>query len=184
MVVEMVFKPGDGSRLPCREGTARTEYREPASGLRLRVSRTGARTWSVVFWSPLAKTTRRFKLGNAATMPLSKARVAARAALHAVEQEGRDPQAERVAAGQREREERKHRAEERGRAAEQRRRRGVTFGQLCDKYVEHRRTTASGKFNRTARKNTLNAWSGILPQPSFARYIITAPQPQAPHIVH
>jgi integrase len=116
----------------------------------------------VVFWSTTAKTTRRLKLGNGSTMPLSEARKAARAARHEVEGEGRDPQAERAAASQREREERQRRREERQRAAEARRRRSVTFGQLCQQYVDYRRTKASGRHNRTARPNTLIQWASML----------------------
>ena len=66
---DLTFKPDDGKRLPCREGEDRTEYLERATGLRLRVSRSGSRTWLVAFWSPVAKTTRRLKLGDAAVMP-------------------------------------------------------------------------------------------------------------------
>lgn len=159
---DVTFKADDGSRLPCREGEARTEYREESSGLRLRVSSTGARTWAVAYWSPLAKTTRRLKLGNASTMPLSKARAAARAALHAVEQEGKDPQADRAADRLRERQQRAERAAERRRQTEERKRHRTTFGDVCRTYVEERRTRPSGKYSRPAARNTLHAWSGIL----------------------
>jgi hypothetical protein len=91
-------------------------------GLRLRVS-PGSRTWLVTFWSPQAKTTRRFKLGDGERMPLSKARAAARKALAAVEVERRDPQAEHNAAKVRAAEERRRRSAERKRAAEERGRR-------------------------------------------------------------
>jgi integrase len=156
------FKPEDGKRLPCGDSEERTEYREPASGLRLRVSRSGARTWLVTYWSPAAKTTRRLKLGDGALMPLSKARAAARAILHAVEQEGRDPASERVATRLLEREERRRRAEERRQAARDRARRSVSFGKLCREYVEYRRTTPSGKYERPARPNTLATWESML----------------------
>lgn len=169
MVVELTFKAGDGARLLCREGEGRTEYREAATGLRLRVTSKGARAWSIVYWSPLVRTTRRYRIGDGALMPLSQARARARSVLHAVEQEGRDPQAERVAAGAKEREARKVRAEARRLAAEDRRRRGVTFGKLCGEYVEERRTTASGRYNRPAAKNTLNSW-----RPMLNHYILPA----------
>lgn len=162
MVVELTFRAGDGARLPCRAGQERTEYRETATGLRLRVTGKGARTWSMVYWSPLVRTTRRYRIGDGALMPLSQARARARAVLHAVEQEARDPQAEREAAGQREREERVRRAEGRRLAAAARQRRKTTFGQLCAQYVEHRRTSASGRRNRPARPNTLIAWASML----------------------
>ena len=38
----------------------------------------------------------------------------------------------------------------------------MTFGQLCNRYVEHRRTTPSGKHHRTAQPNTLRNWRGML----------------------
>jgi integrase len=158
---DLNFKTDDGRRLQCRAGEERTEYVEVASGLRLRVTRTGARTWAVAYWSPLAKTTRRLKLGDAGTMPLSAARSAARAALHAVEREGRDPQAERVADRLQERQDRIRRAEDRRQANADRKLR-ATFGAVCREYVEHRRSTPSGKYNRRARSTTLAAWSGIL----------------------
>src|SRR5258708_7731041 len=161
-MIDLTFKPDDGKRLPCRDGKDRTEYHETASGLRLRVTRVGSRTWGVTYYTALAKTTRRLKLGNAATMPLSKARAAARAALHAVNEEGRDPQAERVADRAQERQERAQRAEARRLAAEERKRGHVTFGAVCREYVEARRTTPSGKYNRRARPNTLRNWSSIL----------------------
>lgn len=159
---DVTFQPEDGKRLPCRDGEERTEYLEIASGLRLRVSRSGSRSWAVVYWTALAKTTRRLKLGNAAKMPLSKARAAARAALHAVNEEGRDPQAERVAERVQERLQRSQRAEARRLAAEERKRGHVTFGAVCREYVEARRTTPSGKYNRRARPNTLTNWSSML----------------------
>jgi integrase len=158
---DVTFGPHDGRRLLCREGDARTEYTEKASGLRLRVTRAGARSWSVAYWSPAAKTARRVKLGDASRMPLAKARAAARAALYAVEEEGRDPAADRAAARLQEREERRRRSEQRQAAAEARRNR-MTFGALCRAYVEHRRTTTSGRFNRPARRNTLLNWRLML----------------------
>src|SRR5688572_21310410 len=91
------FQPDDGTRLPCRNGR-RTEYHEPATGLRLRVSPTGARSWAVSYWSPITKVQRRLRLGDAASVPLSKARVLARARLAEVDA-GRDPFIDR--AGQR-----------------------------------------------------------------------------------
>jgi len=160
-VIYATFKPEDGKRLPCREGEDRTEYHERSTGLRLRVSRSGARTWLVVFWSPIAKTARRLKLGDGAVMPLKKARAAARTALHAIEKEGRDPYAERLARREQEREARKRRSEERRQAAEQRSR--ATFGKLISSYIEHRRTTP-GKFKRPARPTTLRNWKGMLPK--------------------
>jgi hypothetical protein len=42
---ELTFKPDDGKTLPCREGEERSEYYENASGLRLRVTRPGSRSW-------------------------------------------------------------------------------------------------------------------------------------------
>jgi integrase len=122
----------------------------------------GARTWCAAFWSPLAKTTRRLTIGDAASMPLAKARAEARGIMHAVEAEGRDPYAERLTAAAREREERRRKADERRREAEERARRSVTFGTLCRAYIEHRRTVPSGRFKRTARPNTLNVWEGML----------------------
>ena len=175
MSEDLTFRRDDGKRLPCRDGEDRTEYLELASRLRLRVTRAGARTWSVVYWSPLAKTTRRYKLGNAAQMPLSKARAAARATLAAVETQRRDPHAEDAAESQRQRDDRQRRTGERRRAAEDRKRRGVTFGALCRQYVEHRRTTPSGKYNRPARPNTLAAWSGML-----NNYVLPALEDQPP----
>lgn len=41
-MADLTFKPDDGKRLLCREGEERTEYHEAASGLRLRVSSSGA----------------------------------------------------------------------------------------------------------------------------------------------
>jgi integrase len=161
-MADLTFQPEDGKRLPCRDGEDRTEYHEPASGLRLRVSRSGARTWLVAFWSPVAKTTRRLKLGDGARMPLSKARAGARAALHSVEQERRDPHAERVVAREREREARRRRAEEREGEARDRARRRIGFGKLCEQYIHERATKASGRFARRARRNTLNNWRSML----------------------
>jgi len=159
---QRAFGPEDGKQLPCRAGKDRTEYREPGSGLRLRVSAKGARTWLVAYWSPVGKTARRLKLGDAKTMPLSKARSAARAALTAVGEEGRDPHADRIQRREDEREERKRRAEDRRRAAQERSRRSVTFGRLAKDYVEYRRTTPSGKYKRPARRTTLLQWDGML----------------------
>src|SRR5713226_9549746 len=140
---EVTFKPDDGKRLPCRPGEERTEYHEPGSGLRLRVTGGGARTWSVTFWSPVAKIPRRRRLGDAALMPVSKARAAARDAIHPVEQEGRDPYGDRLTQRAQERDAREHRAEERRAATADRGRRSVTFGRLAKDYVEYRRTTPS-----------------------------------------
>jgi len=161
-MADLTFRPDDGKRLPCHDGEDRTEYHEPASGLRLRVSRSGARTWLVAFWSPVAKTTRRLKLGDGARMPLSKARAGARAALHTVEQEGRDPHAERVLERERERVARKRRAEEREAEARDRARRRIGFGKLCEQYLHERATKPSGRFARRARPNTLNNWRAML----------------------
>jgi integrase len=160
--IERTFRPDDGKTLPCREGDERTEYHESASGLRLRVTRLGSRTWLVLFWSATAARTRRLNLGDGATMSLKKAREAARAALAAVETEGRDPYAERIAEREREREERRRRADERRRVAAERARRTVTFGKLCAEYVEYRRTTPSGRYKRPARPNTLATWEPML----------------------
>lgn len=161
-MADLTFKTEEGKRLQCRDGEDRTEYHEAASGLRVRVSRSGARTWLVAFWAPVAKTTRRLKLGDAGQMPLSKARSAARATLHAVEQEGHDPHAERLVARQREREERKRRAEERELEARDRKRRRSGFGKLCEQYIHERATKPSGRFARRARRNTLNNLRAML----------------------
>ncbi len=155
-----VFAPADGMRLPC-PGRGRVEYHEPSSGLRLRVTATGARSWVVCFWSPVAKVQRRLKLGDAARVDLSKARRLARAALTAVA-EGRDPFLERQAVRARELEERAHRAEERHRRAEERRRRSTTFGDVCRRYVEWRRTSPGGRYKRPASPRTLEFWSSLL----------------------
>jgi integrase len=95
-------------------------------------------------------------------MPLKKAREAARAALAAVETEGRDPYAEKLAKREQERAGRARRIEERRRASLERTRRSVTFGKLCAEYVEYRRTTPSGRFKRPARPNTLATWDSML----------------------
>ena len=162
MAIEHAFKPKDGERLPCRPGLARTEYVETASGLRLRVTASGARAWSVVFWSPTARTSRRLKLGDAASMPLAAARASARKALHEVEHGGRDPYADRLAAREREQAVRRQRAEDRRRTTEERSRREVTFGSVCREYVKHRRTLPGGKYGRTARPRTLSLWDSML----------------------
>jgi integrase len=159
--VYVTFRPDDGKRLSCRAGEDRTEYVERETGLRMRVTRQGARSWSVAYYAPSSKATRRFKLGDASRMPLSKAREAARAALHAVEREGLDPAAVRAVDGERQREERRRRLQEQ-RAARARARGRMTFGALARAYVEHRRTTRSGRFKRPARPNTLVNWRGIL----------------------
>lgn len=155
-----VFAPADGRRLPC-PGRGRVEYYEPASGLRLRVTSNGARSWLVSYWSPIAKAQRRLKLGDPAKLDLSKARRAARSALTAVA-EGRDPFLERRDVRTRELEERARRAEERARRAEERNRRALTFGDVCRKYVEWRRTTAGGRHKRPASPRTLVAWGSML----------------------
>lgn len=160
--IERTFRPDDGKALPAQGGQERTEYYEPASGLRLRVTRRGARTWLVLFWSRSAGRTRRLTLGDASEMPLKKAREAARAALVAVDREGRDPYAEKLAKREEERAERARRIEGRRRAALERTRRAVTFGKLCAEYVEYRRTTPSGRFKRPARPNTLATWDSML----------------------
>jgi integrase len=180
MIEHVTFGPADAKRLPCRPGDERTEYLEVASGLRLRVTRAGARTWAVAYWSPVTKTTRRLKIGDAATMPLSKARAAARAALHGVAEEARDPYAERVAARERERAERARRAEERRRTSAERERRSRqrTFGHVLERYVAERRTTASGRFNRPASKNTLLNWSA-----SLKLYVLPAIGSRQPHTI-
>ena len=155
MTLERNLRPDDGKTLPCHPGTRRTEYTEAASGLRLRVTKDEARAWYVIFWSPTAKTARRLKLGEAATMPLADARKTARAALHAAENEGRDPHAERLAAREREREERKRRAEERQAQARDRDRRRVSFVSVCESYIKERATKPSGPRGRKLRPNTL-----------------------------
>jgi len=137
------------------------EYHEPASGLRLRVTATGARSWVVCFWSPVAKVQRRLKLGDPARVDLTKARRAARAALNAVG-EGRDPYLERRAVRGRELEERAKRAEERRLRATERARRSVTFGDVCRRYVEWRRTTPGGRYRRPASPRTLAVWDSVL----------------------
>jgi hypothetical protein len=89
MIEHVTFGPVDAKRLACRPSDDRPEYLEVASGLRLRVTKKGARSWAVAYWSPVTKNTRRLKIGDAAKMPLSKARAAARAALHGVAEERR-----------------------------------------------------------------------------------------------
>jgi integrase len=162
MPVDLIFGPQDGKRLGCRPGEARTEYHEAATGLRLRVSASGARAWGVVFWSTTAKTMRRLKLGNAAVMPLKQAREKARRALHAVHDEDRDPMAERRGFRDQERAERQRRAEARAREVEERKRQHVTFGKLLEDYVEERRTKRGGKYNRPARPNTVANWKAMI----------------------
>jgi len=154
------FEPGDGRTLPCISGR-RTEYHEPASGLRLRVTPTGARSWLVSFWSPTAKTQRRLKLGDAARMALSDARKAARDARTAVDK-GRDPFLERSGLREQERGQRRQRAEERRQAVAERARRAMTFGDLCDAYVEWRRTMPGGRYKRPASPRTLVEWECML----------------------
>jgi integrase len=95
-------------------------------------------------------------------MPLKSARKAARAVLHAVEAEARDPQAERLAIRHQEREERRLRSETRRRAAEERGRRSLTLGALCRQYIRHRQTMPSGRHGRTARKQTVLLWESML----------------------
>lgn len=78
-----VFSPADGTRLPC-PGRGRVEYHERSSGLRLRVTATGARSWVMCFWSPVAKVQRRLKLGDrraARALPLRSHRAEADRAL-------------------------------------------------------------------------------------------------------
>jgi integrase len=157
---EFVFAPGDGVRLPC-PGRDRVEYHEPASGLRLRVTATGARSWVVSFWSPVAKVQRRLKLGDPARVDLSKARRLARAALAAVG-EGRDPYLERQVVREKELEGRAQRVAGRRLRAEERARRSVTFGAICRSYVEWRRTTPSGRYKRPASPRTLAFWDSVL----------------------
>jgi len=153
-----VFAPADGTRLPC-PGRGRIEYHEAASGLRLRVTATGARSWLVCFWSPLAKAQRRLKLGDPAKLDLSKARRFARAALAAVA-EGRDPYLERQGARDRELQARRERAADRRRRAEERSRR--SFGEVVDAYVDWRRTTPGGRYKRPASPRTLSTWGSIV----------------------
>jgi integrase len=161
MALEQSFRAHDGRTLRCPEGQDRVEFIERPTKLRLRVSRTGARTWAVMFWSPAAKKNRRLKLGDAGRMPLATARKLARAALHRVESEGVDVFAEARAQREREREQRRQRSEQRRRAAAERTRGHVTFDQLVNLYVEHRRTTPSGRFNRVASRNTLSNWGSF-----------------------
>lgn len=164
---DVTFDRDDGRRLPCLDGKSRTEYHEAASGLRLRVTSKGARTWAVAYWSPVKKAARRLKLGDADTMPLGRARAAARAALHAVEAEGRDPMADRHETREREREARAQRAKARVEAAHRRRR--TTFGKVLERYVEARRTEPGGKLKRPASRNTVINWRILL-----RRYILPA----------
>ncbi len=159
MAIEKTFRPDDGKTLPCRRGEARTEYLEAGSGLRLRVSPT-ARTWGIVYYSPAAKATRRLRLGDAAKMTLAKARALARGAMTAVE-DGGDPHVARLAEREREREARRKRAEERRHTAQDRARRAVTFGKLCDQYVEWRQTP-SGRARRPASPRTVAVWRSML----------------------
>jgi integrase len=156
------FGVHDGERLGVMTGEERSEYVEVPTRLRLRVTKNGARSWLVVYWSSVAKNTRRMTFGDAATMPLKEARAQARAALHAVEKEGRDPYAEKLASREQEREQRKARAAERiaARAASKRRR--MTFGAICSAFIEHRRSTPGGRHGRTAAKRSLQAWESIL----------------------
>ncbi|HKZ31851.1 MAG TPA: Arm DNA-binding domain-containing protein, partial [Vicinamibacteria bacterium] len=155
---EFVFAPYDGARLPC-PGRGRVEYHEQASGLRLRVTAAGARSWVVSYWSPVAKVQRRLKLGYPSKLELAKARKLAHAALTAVGQ-GRDPYLERQ--GERELQARLERAEERKRRAAARARRSVTFGDVCRAYVQWRSTTPGGRFKRPASQRTLEFWSSVL----------------------
>ena len=156
------FGAKDGQRLGAMPGEVRSEYIEKPTGLRLRVTAKGARSWLVVYWSAQAKNTRRLKLGDASTMPLSKARAAARAALHAVEQEGRDPYAEQVASRIQEREQRKARAVERSAAKAESKRKRMTFGAICSAFIEARRTIPGGRHGRLAAKRSLQIWESIL----------------------
>ncbi len=162
------FKANDGTRLRCDPGEARTEFVERATGLRLRVTVGGARTWSVAYWAAAARTARRLRLGDAEKMPLSQARKLARRALAAVDA-GDDPYVERLAERQKEREARRQQAEERRqkaektrREAEERKRRTVTVEKLCREYVEFRKTTPAGRLGRVARPNTLVNWDSML----------------------
>jgi integrase len=157
---EFVFAPADGSRLPCPHRGV-TEYIEESTGLRLRVTARGARAWYVSYWSPVAKTQRRLKLGNAATVKLSEARGLARAALEAVDRGG-DPYFDRRGARELERQVRRERAGERHRRALERRRRVVKFADVCDSYVEWRRTMPGGRFKRKASPRTLDNWQAYL----------------------
>ena len=154
------FGDQDGKKLGVKAGEERTEYVELPTKLRLRVTAT-ARSWYVVFWSPTSKTARRLRLGNASTMPLSKARAASRAALHAVEQRSCDPFAERTEQRSKELAERKQRAQERQEAVA-RRRDGATFAKLCEDFIEHRREAPCGRYGRKARPHTLTHWEGLL----------------------
>jgi integrase len=76
--------------------------------------------------------------------------------------EGRDPYLERQAVRARELEERARRALERRDLAAARARRAVTFGDVCDAYVEWRRTTPSGRYKRPASPRTLATWDSML----------------------
>lgn len=156
------FRPDAGRVLACEAGQRRTEYIERASGLRLVVTEQGARTWCVVFYSRVAGFSRRLRLGDAAAMPLAQARAAARAALHLVETEGRDPHLELLAERDREREARRLRKEERRREREDRRHRQLTVAELVAKYVAHRQRIPSGKYGRVVRPHTVALWRGII----------------------
>jgi integrase len=92
-------------------------------------------------------------------MPLSRARALARAALHAVEAEGRDPAAEQRVERDREVEARRQRAAVRKAAAEARTLRQRSFVDLAKAYIAFRRTTPSGRFRRVASRTTLTNWS-------------------------
>jgi len=155
------FGDQDGKRLGVKDGESRTEYVELPTKLRLRVTAT-ARTWGVAYWSPTAKTARRLRLGNAATMKLAEARKLARAAIHSVEQEGRDPFADRIAQRTRERAERQQRAQQRREKAEAKKRDGATLAKLCTDFIRHRRTTPGGRYGRKARPHTLARWESLL----------------------
>jgi hypothetical protein len=158
---ETSFRPDDGRTLPCAPGRARSEFVERGSGLRLTVTAAGARAWSVAYYSSHAGFTRRLRLGDASRMSLASARAAARKALHAAQDEGRDPHVERLAERERVREERRRRAEERRVAAERRRRR-LTVGELVESYIRHRRRVPSGKYGRVVRAQTVALWRGML----------------------
>ncbi len=158
MAIEWQFGPSDGQTLLAPLGEARAEWVESSSGLRLRVTAGGARAWYATFYAPAAGATRRLKLGNAAKLPLAKARRLARAALAAVEA-GRDPFLERREARQTERAARVERSEERRRRRSSRP--ASTVLQLTRAYVEHRRTVPSGRFGRVARPQTLLLWESM-----------------------
>jgi len=162
MAIVTTFAPQDGRRLACRVPKSRTEYLEVASGLRLRVTAAGARSWSACYYSPTTRSWRRVRLGDAATMPLARARELARATLHAVEAEGRDPAAERRQDQAQEIEARRQRAEGRRAAVAARAMRRHSFVELVRNYVEFRRTTPSGRFKRPASKMTLANWSSLM----------------------